>query len=154
VLLPSIPTIVGPYLPDLFEIFNKLASFSVKRPRKYILKHLNNIWVIKFWKCKATSTEISIHISRYVPAPVPGSMLFPNKPYSVEKLIANSMDPDQTARMHRLVWIHASHKRALLVLSWCGANSFCFLKGTDILKVLQSKVQYSFLPVSISGLWK
>ncbi|XP_060578266.1 hamartin-like [Ruditapes philippinarum] len=32
VLLPSIPTIVGPYLPDLFEIFNKLASFSVKRP--------------------------------------------------------------------------------------------------------------------------
>jgi hypothetical protein len=25
----------------------------------------------------------------------------------VEKLIANSMDADQTARMSRLVWIHA-----------------------------------------------
>jgi hypothetical protein len=29
----------------------------------------------------------------------------------VEKLIANSMDPDQTARMRRLVWIHAGRKR-------------------------------------------
>jgi hypothetical protein len=35
----------------------------------------------------------------------------------VEKLIANSMDPDQTARMHRLVWIHAGRKRITLVLS-------------------------------------
>jgi hypothetical protein len=31
----------------------------------------------------------------------------------VEKLIANSMDPDQTARM---VWIHAGRKRIMLVL--------------------------------------
>jgi hypothetical protein len=36
----------------------------------------------------------------------------------VEKLIANSLDPDQTARM---VWIHAGRKRTLLVLSWLGS---------------------------------
>jgi hypothetical protein len=37
----------------------------------------------------------------------------------VEKLIANSIDPDQTARMRRLVWIHAGRKRkrTMLVLS-------------------------------------
>jgi hypothetical protein len=35
----------------------------------------------------------------------------------VEKLIANSMDPDQTARMRRLVWIHAGRKPIPLVLS-------------------------------------
>jgi hypothetical protein len=35
----------------------------------------------------------------------------------VAKLIANSMDPDQTARMRRLVWIHAGRKRTMLVLS-------------------------------------
>jgi hypothetical protein len=34
----------------------------------------------------------------------------------VEKLRANSMDPDQTARMRRLVWIHAGRKRITLVL--------------------------------------
>jgi hypothetical protein len=28
------------------------------------------------------------------------------------------MDPDKTARMQRLVWIHAGHKRTMLVLSW------------------------------------
>jgi hypothetical protein len=33
----------------------------------------------------------------------------------VEKLIANSMDPDQTARMRRLFWIHAGLKRIMLV---------------------------------------
>jgi hypothetical protein len=27
------------------------------------------------------------------------------------------MDPDQTARMRRLVWIHAGHKAIMLVLS-------------------------------------
>jgi hypothetical protein len=32
------------------------------------------------------------------------------------------MDPDQTARMHRLVWIHAGRKRITLVLSWLGSN--------------------------------
>ncbi|XP_052789916.1 hamartin-like [Mya arenaria] len=32
ILLPSIPTLVGPYLPDLFEVFNRLASFTVKKP--------------------------------------------------------------------------------------------------------------------------
>jgi hypothetical protein len=34
----------------------------------------------------------------------------------VEKLIANSMDRDQTEQMRRLVWIHAGHKRIMLVL--------------------------------------
>jgi hypothetical protein len=35
----------------------------------------------------------------------------------VVKLKANSMDPDQTALMSRLVWIHAGRKRITLVLS-------------------------------------
>jgi hypothetical protein len=35
----------------------------------------------------------------------------------VEKLIANSIDLDQTARMRRLVGIHAGRKRITLVLS-------------------------------------
>jgi hypothetical protein len=35
----------------------------------------------------------------------------------VARLIVNSMDPDQTAWMRRLVWIHAGRKRTLLVLS-------------------------------------
>jgi hypothetical protein len=33
----------------------------------------------------------------------------------VEKLIANSIDPDQIARMRRLVWIHAGRKCTMLV---------------------------------------
>lgn len=32
ILLPSVPTLIGPYLPELFEIFNRLASFSVRKP--------------------------------------------------------------------------------------------------------------------------
>jgi hypothetical protein len=32
------------------------------------------------------------------------------------------MDPDQTARMRRLVWIHVGRKRITLVLSWRGSN--------------------------------
>jgi hypothetical protein len=39
------------------------------------------------------------------------------------KLIANSTDPDQTARMRRLVWIHAGGKPIMLVLSWRGSNT-------------------------------
>jgi hypothetical protein len=35
----------------------------------------------------------------------------------VEKLIANSTDPVQTARMRRLVWIHAGRKSIMLILS-------------------------------------
>jgi hypothetical protein len=31
------------------------------------------------------------------------------------------MDPDQTARMRRLVWIHAGRKPIMLVLSWRGS---------------------------------
>jgi hypothetical protein len=40
----------------------------------------------------------------------------------VEKLIANSMDPDQPAPKCRLVWIHAGRKPIMLVLSWHGSN--------------------------------
>lgn len=32
ILLPSVPTMVGPYLPEVFEIFNRLASFTIKKP--------------------------------------------------------------------------------------------------------------------------
>jgi hypothetical protein len=32
--------------------------------------------------------------------------------------VQNSMDSDQTARMCRLVWIHAGRKPIMLVLSW------------------------------------
>jgi hypothetical protein len=39
----------------------------------------------------------------------------------VEKLIVNSIDPDQTAWMHMHVWIHAGRKRTMLVLSWRGS---------------------------------
>jgi hypothetical protein len=41
----------------------------------------------------------------------------------VEKLIANSIDPDQTAQMRRLVLIHAGRKPIMLVLSWRGSNN-------------------------------
>jgi hypothetical protein len=34
------------------------------------------------------------------------------------------MDPDQTARMCRLVWIHAGHKRTMLILSRRGSIMF------------------------------
>jgi hypothetical protein len=42
----------------------------------------------------------------------------------VEKLTTNSMDPDQTARMCRLVWIHTGRKPIMLVLSWHGSFIF------------------------------
>jgi hypothetical protein len=35
----------------------------------------------------------------------------------IEKLTANSIDSDQTARMRRLVWIHVGRKPTMLVLS-------------------------------------
>jgi hypothetical protein len=48
----------------------------------------------------------------------------PNQPahryqflYLYYSLWANSMDPDQTAQMRRLVWIHAGRKRTMLVLA-------------------------------------
>jgi hypothetical protein len=50
----------------------------------------------------------------------------------VEKLIANIIDPDQTAQMRKLVWIHAGRKLIMLVLSWCGSK-FCFDKHICIL---------------------
>jgi hypothetical protein len=36
----------------------------------------------------------------------------------VEKQTINSVDPKQTAWMHRLVWIRAGRKPTMLVLSW------------------------------------
>jgi hypothetical protein len=39
----------------------------------------------------------------------------------VEKMTANSVNPDQNARMRRLVWIHDGRKCTMLVLSWCGS---------------------------------
>jgi hypothetical protein len=47
-------------------------------------------------------------------------MLSAYKPYyyQVEKLIANSMDPDQTVQICWLVWIYAGRKRIMLVLSY------------------------------------
>jgi hypothetical protein len=39
----------------------------------------------------------------------------------VDKLTANSMGPDQNARMRRLVWIQAGRKRTMLLLSWRGS---------------------------------
>jgi hypothetical protein len=39
----------------------------------------------------------------------------------VEKLIANSMNSDQTTRMRRRVWIHAGRKPIMFVLSWRGS---------------------------------
>jgi hypothetical protein len=50
------------------------------------------------------------------------------------KLIVNSMYPDQTAKMRRMVWIHAGRKRTMLVLSWSG--SFHVNWGTCKLIVL------------------
>jgi hypothetical protein len=41
--------------------------------------------------------------------------------YQEEKPIADSMDPNQTVRMRRLVWIHAGRKHIVLVLSWRGS---------------------------------
>jgi hypothetical protein len=40
------------------------------------------------------------------------------------------MNPDQTAQMRRLVWIHAGLKRIKLVLSWRG-SILLFLLKTD-----------------------
>jgi ABC-type thiamine transport system ATPase subunit len=50
--------------------------------------------------------------------------------------IANSMDPDLTARMRRLVWIHAGRKLITLVLLWHGSYQ------------LQVSVQFTFYAYS------
>jgi hypothetical protein len=49
----------------------------------------------------------------------------------VKTLIANSMDPDQTARMRRLDLIHAGRKRTMLVLSWRGSYVFYMNMNVD-----------------------
>jgi hypothetical protein len=36
--------------------------------------------------------------------------------------VSDSMGPNQTTRMRRLVWIHAGRKPNMLVLSWRGSN--------------------------------
>jgi hypothetical protein len=54
------------------------------------------------------------------------------------------MDPDQTARMCRLVWLHAGHKRTLLVFH--GAAHTCLL----LLKLLEIQVHGSEQQVSVS----
>jgi hypothetical protein len=41
------------------------------------------------------------------------------------------MDPDQTERMRRLVWIHVDRKRTMLVLSWCGSFAFDLKKNNE-----------------------
>jgi hypothetical protein len=41
------------------------------------------------------------------------------------------MDPDQTARMRRLVWTHAGRKPIMLVLSWHGSNVLRRMKIGD-----------------------
>jgi hypothetical protein len=52
--------------------------------------------------------------------------------------MANSMDPDQTARMRRLVWIHAGRKPIMLVLSWHGSYvSVILLQLNSIRQKLQ-----------------
>jgi hypothetical protein len=48
----------------------------------------------------------------------------PQTVLQVEKLIANNMDPVQSVRIRRLVWIYAGGKPIMLVLSWRGSNDF------------------------------
>jgi hypothetical protein len=50
-----------------------------------------------------------------------GSMLFTYKLYNSRKTDSDSMDPDQTTQMRRLVWIHAARKPIMLVLLWRGS---------------------------------
>jgi hypothetical protein len=49
------------------------------------------------------------------------------------------MDPDQTARMRRLVWIHAGCKRIMLVLSLHGSNIDKNNRYIDHLDILNEK---------------
>jgi hypothetical protein len=50
------------------------------------------------------------------------------------------MDPDQTARMRRLVWIHAGGKRFMLVLSWHGSFKVQIYLGNQITMLIMRKV--------------
>jgi hypothetical protein len=47
------------------------------------------------------------------------------------------MDPDKTARMRRLVWIHAGRKCTMLVLSWRGSYVFDLCKFHVIIDALR-----------------
>jgi hypothetical protein len=52
------------------------------------------------------------------------------------------MDPDQTARMRRLVWIHAGRKPIMLVLSWRGSYSITIiLQGLKWINAMQNLFQ-------------
>lgn len=35
ILLPAIPSLVGKYLPDIFDIFGHLVSFNIRKPSKF-----------------------------------------------------------------------------------------------------------------------
>jgi hypothetical protein len=45
------------------------------------------------------------------------------------------MDPDQTARMRMMVWIHADRKPIMLVMSWRGSY---YEKYIEIFNLLSS----------------
>jgi hypothetical protein len=65
------------------------------------------------------------------------------------------MDPEQTAQMRGLVWIHAGHKRITLVLSWRGSiylkfmlmvlSSFCLELYSLQMEILILLLFYDFL---------
>jgi hypothetical protein len=46
------------------------------------------------------------------------------------------MDPDQTARMRRLVWIHAGRNTIKFVLLWRGSNVDCISYTIQIILIL------------------
>jgi hypothetical protein len=71
----------------------------------------------------------------------------------VEKLIANSMYPDQTARMHRLVWIYAGRKPLMLVLSWRGSKDLVLINRVlrRDLSDQQREVEWIHMLTSFSG---
>jgi hypothetical protein len=49
------------------------------------------------------------------------------------------MDPDQTARMRRLVWIHAGRKPIMLVLSWHGSNYYFLFSSSKRCNMLMQQ---------------
>jgi hypothetical protein len=86
----------------LFIFFEKHTVPSLK-PGKYITE-LDSRLRVKIVRHIPRSL-IRIHDVRY------------QFPYLLKGLLANSMDPDQTVRMHRLIWNHAGRKPIMLVLS-------------------------------------
>jgi hypothetical protein len=58
------------------------------------------------------------------------------------------MDPDQTAQMHRLVWIHAGRKPIMLVLSWGDSNAVYHYRRWNIMP--KTALYTTWLPVEMS----